>query len=237
MPSPVLTVFAREPIPGRCKRRLIPVLGADAAAALADAFIRDALAKASRVAGRNLLIAGASPGNATRSPYFRALARRYRVRVIDQGWGDLGARMARVIRPYASRGVLLVGTDTPTLPLAMLAQSVRLIQGGASVVVAPALDGGYYALGVRGDMPPIFNKMRWGRSDVLDATLARLRARDIPYALGPWWYDVDRPSDLAFLRAHMSGNLPRSAHSSLPVGNPHPCLATRAILRNLGSLL
>src|SRR5277367_6324743 len=67
-------VFAREPIPGQTKTRLIPAVGKHDAAALADAFNRDALAKAKRLGAAELVIAGSAPGGARRSRYFKTLA-------------------------------------------------------------------------------------------------------------------------------------------------------------------
>ncbi len=225
-------VFAREPISGRTKTRLIPVLGQRGAATLGDAFNRDAIAKAKRLRPAHLVIAGDAPGGATRSEYFRKLARQFGARVIDQGPGDLGARMARALRPFASAGgAILFGADTPSLPLRLLARNARLV-GVNPVVIAPALDGGYYLVGVRGKLPEeIFEPMKWGGSDVLAATVARLREARQPYCLGPWWYDVDRPADLEFLRLHLLGRLRPRAARAMALRRPHPCPATAALLR------
>ena len=78
-------VFAREPIPGRTKTRLIPAIGKHNAAALADAFNRDALAKAKTLGSAELVIAGSAPGGARRSRYFKTLAQR--IRRMDSGPG------------------------------------------------------------------------------------------------------------------------------------------------------
>lgn len=226
-------VFAREPAPGKTKTRLIPALGPDGAAALADAFNRDALAKARQLNPADLVIAGSAAGGARRSRYFRELARRYGAWLVDQGPGDLGARMADALRPFTSGGgAILFGTDTPSLPLGMLARSADLLTR-CSVVLGPALDGGYYLVGVRGKLPEIFSRMEWGRPDVLAKTLERLRAAREPYALGPWWYDVDRTEDLALLKLHLENRLRFVTGRAMPLGKPHPCPATAALLAHL----
>src|SRR5579875_626837 len=149
-PLPALIVFAREPVAGRVKSRLIARLGAQAAARLADAFIIDALAKAGSFRGCKLVIAGSAPGSVRNSPYFNRIARRFGTELIDQGGGDLGRRMARVLAAYAEgTGAVLFGTDTPSLPRAFIRQSIDALRE-APVVVAPALDGGYYLVAVRG---------------------------------------------------------------------------------------
>jgi rSAM/selenodomain-associated transferase 1 len=229
---PAIIVFAREPIPGRTKRRLIPAIGAEGAAMLAEAFISDAITKAARIPHSRLVIAADSPRGA-RSAFFLGLARRYRANLIDQGRGDLGARMARALHPYASRGAILLGTDTPSVPLAILRASIAIL-AHTPVVIAPALDGGYYLVGVRGTMPDIFRAIRWGRGSVLADTLVRLRNAGQDYELGPWWYDVDRAADLALLSAHLKHRLNFRLSAAMPLPRALPCPATRASLARLG---
>lgn len=222
-PAPTIIVFAREPIPGAAKTRLIAKLGAANTAALAAAFIRDTLAKAGALEAP-LALAGDAANGAANSRYFRALARRHRAELLEQGEGTLGARMRRVIEPFATRGAILIGTDTPTLPQPILRRSLALLRR-ASVVMGPSLDGGYYLLGVRGGMPDIFRGVRWGSASVLAETIARLDRQRLCYALGPSWYDVDRWSDLLLLCA----DLRRRGTDA-----PDPCPATRRLLGRLG---
>jgi rSAM/selenodomain-associated transferase 1 len=227
--APAVIVFAREPVAGATKTRLIPYLGAAASAQLADAFILDALAKAARVGAGRLVIAGSSKGAVRTSAYFCNLARRYHAELMDQGGGGLGERMARVLRLYAQPpGAILLGTDTPSLPPAFLRQSMMALRD-APVVIAPALDGGYYLVGVRGPVPDIFRGIAWGGARVMEQTLARLHGRGISYRLGRWWYDVDRAADLKFLAADLARGLcARSGGSACP--------ATARLLRELGLL-
>ena len=203
---------------------------AAAAAALSDAFIRDAIAKAVSIGPSRIVIAASAAGGAERSKYFRRLARRFGAELIDQGDGSLGKRMARALEPFSPSGALLIGTDTPSLPIPLLAASVEALRRNR-VVLAPSLDGGYYALGVRGAMPPIFSAIRWGSGGVLDSTVKRLDRAGIRYALGPAWYDVDRWADVMLLAAHLRllARARRRAGAS-------PCPATESVLKQLGVL-
>lgn len=224
---PALIVFCREPIPHLTKTRLVGRLMPDGVARLADAFIVDALAKAVSVRASRVVIAASAPEGPANSKYFHRLARRFGATLIDQGRGSLGARMSRALEPFASSGALLIGTDTPSLPVPLLEKSLGALLR-SRVVIAPSLDGGYYAVGVRGAMPPIFTAIRWGSSGVLDATIRRLDRARIRYSLGPMWYDVDRWSDVMLLVAHL--RLRRGDHRA----NASPCPQTEAVLKRLG---
>lgn len=234
-----LIVFCREPIPGRTKTRLIPQLGATRAAELADAFILDALAKCRALAPRQLVIAANAPAGAKESRYFRRLARRFGAQVIDQGTGSLGKRMERSLAPFSQDAAVLIGTDTPTLPIDLIARSAALLRH-TRVVLAPTLDGGYYLVAVRGIMPDIFRAVAWGRASVLDETIARLRRQRVNYALGPGWYDVDRWSDVLSLTAHLRVMIARQPRESRPITQRRPsterAVSNRAQSTNLAAI-
>lgn len=229
-PRPALIVFCREPIEYQVKTRLLGSMSPAAAAALSDAFIRDALAKAVSVRPAHIVIAASAVGGIEHSKYFQRLARRYNAELIDQGGGSLGRRMARALELFSSSGAMLIGTDTPSLPAALLDANLGALRR-TRVVIAPSLDGGYYAVGVRGALPPIFTAIRWGTSSVFASTVKRLKRAGIPYALGPAWYDVDRWADVMLLAAHlrMLARMRRRAVSS-------PCPATESVLQRLGVL-
>jgi hypothetical protein len=227
---PALIVFCREPVARQAKTRLIGAMTPAAAAALSDAFIRDALAKAVSIGPAKVVIAASAAGGAGRSLYLRRLARRFGAELIDQGDGSLGRRMARALEPFSSSGALLIGTDTPSLPAALLAASCKALHR-SRVVIAPSLDGGYYALGVRGAMPPIFTAIRWGSAGVFDSTVKRLKRAGIGYKLGPAWYDVDRWADVMLLAVHL-----RMLARARTGNGASPCPATELVLERLGVL-
>ncbi|MGH7949566.1 MAG: TIGR04282 family arsenosugar biosynthesis glycosyltransferase [Candidatus Binataceae bacterium] len=228
--APTLVVFCREPVAGRAKTRLIGArLSARGAAAFADAFINDTLAKARAIRPRRLVIAAAAEQPALSNPYFKRLARKYRAELVDQGRGDLGQRMARALGPFASDGALLLGTDVPTLSRAAIEKLMSMV-ARCRVVVAPSFDGGYYAIGVRGALPAVFDRMAWGGPRVFAETKRKLLRARVQYTVGPAWYDVDEFGDLAVLIEHlMILGIRRDAST-------HPCPATDALARRLGLL-
>jgi uncharacterized protein len=224
---PTLIVFCREPVAHHAKTRLIGALTAAGAAALSDAFIHDALAKAVAIRPARLVIAASASGGAEHSKYFGRLARRFGAELIDQGNGSLGKRMAQALERFSATGALLIGTDTPSLPAELLAASLSALRH-RRIVIAPSLDGGYYAIGVRGAMPPIFTAIRWGTGGVFASTVERLKSAGHSHALGPAWYDVDRWADVMLLAAHLR-LLARARR-------PSPCPATQSVIERLGVL-
>jgi uncharacterized protein len=228
---PALIVFCREPLAGRTKTRLLSHLPPQDAAALANAFIVDTLAKAAKMRPARLVIAGTSESCVAESPYFRTLKRRFDAELLDQGKGSLGARMARVLGSVArDRGALLVGTDLPSLPQAALSRLCALLQRHP-LVLGPSLDGGYYAVGVRGQVPPIFTGIRWGSASVFTETVKRIKFAKQRLAIGPVWHDVDRWPDLVLLCGYL-----RSLEANTSRPRDHPCPATARVLKRLGLL-
>jgi glycosyltransferase A (GT-A) superfamily protein (DUF2064 family) len=94
--------------------------------------------------------------------------------------------------------VVIIGTDSPTVPIAYIDEARRQL-ARVDLVFGPSEDGGYYLAGQRRLCPEIFLDIAWGGSGVLAATLDRVEPERV--ALLPRWYDVDRPEDLARLRA------------------------------------
>jgi len=105
-------------------------------------------------------------------------------------------------RELGAGPVVIIGTDSPTLPPRLVDAAFAALRE-VDFVVGPACDGGYYLLGAREGVPPVFVGPSWGGPGVLAHTLDSLERARAPYQLLEFWYDVDRPGDLAFLRAHL----------------------------------
>lgn len=187
--SAAIGVFARAPVPGETKTRLIPALGAEGAARLHRAFLRDILGRAARVAPVTLFVAGAID-----HPAFDDLPEPLE-RVPQQG-EDLGERMRRALQWLRGRApaAYLVGSDAPTLPERLLR---AVVERPPERVVTPTADGGYALVGGRADWT--FEGVRWSRRTTLAETLA---ANPGTVQTEPW-YDVDEPEDLELLRLHL----------------------------------
>jgi uncharacterized protein len=195
-----ILVFARAPVPGAAKTRLIPRLGAWRAARLQARLTVRALktAFAARCGRVELHV---SPR--TTHGFFLFCAKRFHVSLKAQAGKDLGQRMhhsvARALRRH--KAVIVIGTDCPALTPRDLRRAVRLLRGGCEAVLAPAEDGGYALIGLRKVSPRLFSGIAWGTSTVYEETARRLAAAGYRWrALRTVW-DVDRPEDLERLRA------------------------------------
>jgi rSAM/selenodomain-associated transferase 1 len=186
--SPVrLVIFTRYPEPGRAKTRLIPALGATGAAMLHRRLTERTVA-AARASG--LAVEVRTTGAPT-SAFADWLGTG--IHLVDQGDGDLGERLGRAASPTP---LLFIGSDLPDLTAALLVDAAtRMLTD--RVVVGPAEDGGYWALGLTEEANYLFDAMPWGTDRVLELTLGRLRHRGIDPGLLPELADCDRPEDLA----------------------------------------
>ena len=190
-----VAVFAKAPNPGQVKTRLIPALGAPGAAALHRALVTRAI--------RTAVEAGIGPVELwcapdVRHPFFTECRRRFGVTLIEQGKGDLGARMQRAFEVVlaASGRAVLVGTDIPAMTPDYLRAADAALAGGQDAVLGPAEDGGYVLIGLRRIGPGFFEHIRWSEPDVLAVTRSRIARLGWRHFELPTLWDLDRPEDL-----------------------------------------
>src|SRR5262245_44075290 len=192
----VLGIFGKKPEPGRVKTRLAEALGPDAASAIHEAMLFDTLETWSSEdvftpGGRRVLVYSpedAGPWFDSRVPACFALQ--------PQVEGDLGTRMRLFFEGELDDGaerVILIGSDSPTLDPTVVISAFLCLEG-RDVVLGPSTDGGYYLIGARGAVPPIFEGISWSTPDVLGQTIDRLKDTGLSLAILPPWYDVDTPA-------------------------------------------
>src|SRR5262249_47287508 len=130
---------------------------------------------------------------------------RGRFTLTPQRDGDLGSRMAAFFGEQVQAGaesVVLLGTDSPTVPPAFVEQAFQELEQ-ADVVLGPATDGGYSLIGCARRVPPVFEGISWSGPRVLSQTVARLADPSWRLALLPPWYDVDTLDDWQMLQGHL----------------------------------
>lgn len=198
MPNAIVSIFARVPEPGKTKLRLIPELGPERAAELAEAFLEDTVAMVRTLPWAECIVAAATRFE---RPYFKPQE------VWLQSEGDLGERLEKILRLALKRRevVLAIGDDTPNLP-AYLLESARNALATADAVLGPSLDGGFYLIGLKDCPVGLLAEIQWSHSTTLAATRGKLDQFGMKTALINPWYGVDGPDDLERLRHQLAGD-------------------------------
>jgi uncharacterized protein len=198
-----VVIFAKAPIPGQVKTRLCPPLTPDEAATLHGSFVLDTLERTKTAVGRLKLPLDRYLACAPSSTlvFFKIMEERQGVYLIDQVGNDLGARMHQAFEAMFARGykrVLIVGTDVPTLPLDHYKQALTLLDRHHAVL-GPALDGGYYLIGLTKPAAGLFDGIPWSTDQALKVTREKADLLGVSTALLPEWRDVDTIDDLVAL--------------------------------------
>lgn len=194
-----VVVMAKDPQPGRTKTRLCPRLTESEAADFYSAMLADRCDQIRQLDNvvRGIAIAdwdgtGARP--AVVPDDFEA---------VPQPPGGLGVGLAAAAEHFLRRGnpVVLVDSDSPTLPLAHLAEAVERLRGASDeganeLVMIPSDDGGYCLIGMRQPAPSLFADMPWSTDQVVSRTLERARELGLRIHVLPTWWDVDDGADL-----------------------------------------
>jgi rSAM/selenodomain-associated transferase 1 len=187
--------FAKAPVPGRVKTRLIPALGAEGAAELAHQMLEHTLTAALEAdCGIVELCADPKPEDAAWSGTLRPVG----VVLSAQGAGDLGQRMARAAEHALARAkrVLLIGTDCVEMSPTLLRVATQTLDT-ADALMHPTADGGYALLGLKRFDRSVFEGIAWSTSSVAQDTRARIKALGWTLTEGASLHDVDHPADLA----------------------------------------
>lgn len=190
-----IAVFARAPMPGEVKTRLIPSLGAEGAAALHARLVRRTLATA-RAARLGPVTLWCAPD--THHPFFADCVASFGVGLKPQAPGDLGARMLAAFE--ASAPSLLIGSDCPALAVEHLQAASQALRSSDAVFL-PAEDGGYVLVGLSRPMTEVFDAIPWGGDAVMIETRRRLDRLGLRWSEPVILWDVDRPDDLVRLAA------------------------------------
>ncbi|MGL6108795.1 MAG: TIGR04282 family arsenosugar biosynthesis glycosyltransferase [Rubrivivax sp.] len=197
--STALIVFARAPVAGQAKTRLIPALGAAGAAALAERLLAHALDTAMSAGFEHVELCAAPD---SRHPALARWAGLPGLMLADQGDGDLGERMHRALTRALRQHprALLMGSDVPALGSHCLVQAAAALAYHDAVFV-PALDGGYALVGLCRPAPQLFAGIAWSSALVMAQTRALARQTGLRWAELPAVADIDEPADLARLPA------------------------------------
>ena len=195
----VVIVFAKAPVPGEVKTRLIPALGAEHAAMLHTALTERAIETAQRSGATDVELCCAPD---IEHSFFKACAEDFDVLLTAQGSGDLGERMLRTLdRAIGEYGrAIIIGADCPALTAKHIANAANMLDNH-EVVLTPAEDGGYALIGATRTHTAMFNAIDWGTDVVLEQQRRNLAACGLNAHETETLWDVDRPEDLPRLKA------------------------------------
>ena len=194
-----IAVMAKAPRAGYVKTRLIPALGARAAARLQRELILRTLATACQ-AGLGPVTLWCAPD--TRQRFFRALQRRClaagfaAITLRSQPDLDLGQRMAQIFAENAARPLLLIGSDCPALGAEHLRQAASALRSADDAVFITTEDGGYFLVGLQKPVPELFVGIDWSTERVMAQTRSRLSELGLRWREVARLWDVDRAEDV-----------------------------------------
>jgi hypothetical protein len=217
-----LILFTRYPEPGRTKTRLIPALGAEGAAALQRRMSEAIVSHMARFAAQSPVHLEIRYADGTQQAVEAWLSSD--IPCLDQGEGDLGARLHRAFTQAFAQGakkVVVIGADCPGLTPPLFARAFAALDN-QDLVLGPAVDGGYYLVGLNRPAPALFSEIPWGSGEVLAATLKQAQSLNLSLHLLEPLADVDRPEDLFNCPAALPGSYDISI--IIPALNEAECL-------------
>ncbi|MHA6757110.1 TIGR04282 family arsenosugar biosynthesis glycosyltransferase [Streptacidiphilus sp. PAMC 29251] len=196
--TPAILVMAKPPRPGTVKTRLHPLLGPLRCAELQAELIRHTVELATAHASRTYLAYAPDDGRDSISTAVPA-----DVRLLVQRGEDLGQRLAAAVTDTFADGagpLLVIGTDAPTLTGDRLSAAFTALEHH-DVALGPALDGGYYLIGLRAPHTSLFalDPDVWSTERVLAATCALADGEALSMGMLRPLRDLDTPEDAAAL--------------------------------------
>jgi rSAM/selenodomain-associated transferase 1 len=190
MSNDTLLIFARNPVYGKVKTRLAATIGNDKALQIYQQLVEHTAAVTQPINANRLVYYSDFIANndAWNNNYLKAMQR----------GTDLGERMSNAFKDILESGTnkaIVIGTDCYELNTDIIANAFTKLTH-FDIVIGPALDGGYYLLGMNNYHPELFNDIRWSTDSVLNDTLDRCAELDLRYFLLPVLSDIDNENDL-----------------------------------------
>ena len=224
--SNALIVVAKQPAPGQTKTRLSPPLTLEQSSALYEAFLLDTLNQMRQVQEAQRVIAYLPPDA---RDYFYRFARDFEL--VPQNGHDLGSRLDHALTEHLSQGyerVVIMDSDSPTLPSVYLSQAFDALSNGADVTLGPCDDGGYYLIGIKKPAPRLLREVQMSTATVAADTIALAKEEGLKVSLLPTWYDIDDASSLMRLMKeveNLSSNVATYTRRFLKQGAIHHLLS------------
>lgn len=188
-----LILFAILPAAGKNKSRWMPLLSAEECNSLSGCFAKDIYEKARATGADVYVFFTPREEKAT----FRKLLGEDAI-LLPQHGADLGQKMKNAIGAVLRMGyekVVLMGTDIPHIHEETIRNAFHNLDK-KDIVIHPAMDGGYYLIGMKQEYDTIWNLRRYGTNTVMYDTLQHMKAENLTTVIGLMYYDIDSGEDL-----------------------------------------
>ncbi len=186
-----LVVLLKAPRAGTVKTRLAETLGADAACAAYRQLVESLFANLAPLPAVELCFTPAA-ACAEIKPWLRN-----DWSVCPQSEGDLGERLRAAFTDHFltdAEHVVIIGSDCPDVTSKDI-EDAWVALAGNDVVLGPALDGGYWLIGLRAPQSGLFTEMPWSTDRVFGETMRRAREKCLRVAILRELSDVDTVAD------------------------------------------
>lgn len=191
-PDVILIIFAKAPVPGFSKTRLIPALGEEGAAQLQKELTHRCV---EQVCSTPLCETQLWCAPDVSHSSFTKLSNKFGLTLHTQCGAKLGDKMLHAMSQSGVSKTIIIGTDIPLLTRDYIEQAIKVLDT-ADAVIGPAEDGGYVLLGLKKLDRRLFAEIDWGTDQVFSQTCEKLTASGLIWeALNTLW-DVDNSQDL-----------------------------------------
>lgn len=199
-PNAAILIFAKAPVAGEVKTRLVPPLKPEQAATLYKKLVNRTLKMATKRAIAPVILY-CSPDES--HPFFQQCQHTYSITSAQQMGKDLGARMLHALDAALEnyRYAILIGTDCPAMSADYLEDAIQKLRSGSDIVIGPAMDGGYVLIGMKKIHKELFSDISWGEDSVFGSTMEKIMQAGLQLSLLDSMQDIDRPADLKYIKA------------------------------------
>lgn len=184
-----LIIFVRNPEKGKVKTRLAKTLGEDKALAIYKALLARTRTVAGGVDALRLLFYSVQVR--TNDDWSAGTFEKH-----QQQGNDLGERMAHAFEVALQRAeaAIIVGSDIAQIDTSIIEQAFAALSSH-DYVIGPAIDGGYYLLGMKRHSPELFQDMEWSTNQVAQITQERILENGGTLGFAPTLSDIDYAED------------------------------------------
>ena len=188
-------IFAKAPILGQVKTRLIPVIGEHKATELYQYLLKRTIETVELIAGvdKYLYVSGESAYQ-----YFEQFSN---WTLVSQRGADIGERQQNALYECLAdnSATILIGADIIDICAADIVRAFDALQQGFDAVIGPSADGGYWLIGSSSKPLPIFNDIRWSSARVFSQTRTLMRQHGLSFHCIAIRHDIDEVGDLRYL--------------------------------------